>query len=124
MELVLEQTQQGTSHEVLVSTEGVEELKRIVRIKGEKKEAIHILRQKPVDIEKVAVSSRLRRLKPKCTIESRAKRSSINLVRAVRKRIILRVLRGILVILPEHPSDTKVFTVKMEIRLKPTSNKL
>ncbi|GKE11584.1 hypothetical protein Tco_1415135, partial [Tanacetum coccineum] len=33
MELVLEQTQQGTSYEVSVSTEGVEELKRIVRIK-------------------------------------------------------------------------------------------
>nr|GEU66353.1 hypothetical protein [Tanacetum cinerariifolium] len=41
MELVLEQTQQGTSHEVLVSTEGVEELKIIVRIKGVKKEAFH-----------------------------------------------------------------------------------
>nr|GEY81889.1 ribonuclease H-like domain-containing protein [Tanacetum cinerariifolium] len=31
----------GFSHEVSVSTEGVEELKRIVRIKGEKKEALH-----------------------------------------------------------------------------------
>ncbi|GJZ57474.1 retrovirus-related pol polyprotein from transposon TNT 1-94 [Tanacetum coccineum] len=31
----------GTSHEVSVSTEGVEEWKRIVRIKGEKKEALH-----------------------------------------------------------------------------------
>nr|GEV20450.1 retrovirus-related Pol polyprotein from transposon TNT 1-94 [Tanacetum cinerariifolium] len=41
MELVLEQSQQGTSHEVSVSTEGVEELKRIGRIKGEKKEALH-----------------------------------------------------------------------------------
>nr|GEW69561.1 retrovirus-related Pol polyprotein from transposon TNT 1-94 [Tanacetum cinerariifolium] len=41
MELVLEQTQQGTSHKILVSTEGVEELKRHVRIKGEKKEALH-----------------------------------------------------------------------------------
>ncbi|GJX05281.1 hypothetical protein Tco_0191197 [Tanacetum coccineum] len=29
-----------------------------------------------------------------------------------------------LVILPEHPSDTYVFTVKMEILLEPTSNKL
>ncbi|GJS90637.1 hypothetical protein Tco_0773273 [Tanacetum coccineum] len=44
MELVLEQTQQGSSYEVSVSTEGVEELKRIVRIKGEKKEAPHSLR--------------------------------------------------------------------------------
>ncbi|GJZ39573.1 hypothetical protein Tco_0586136 [Tanacetum coccineum] len=42
----------------------------------------------------------------------------------VKTRNILRVLRIILVILPEHQSDTKVFTVKMEILLEPTSNKL
>ncbi|GJX45668.1 hypothetical protein Tco_0262344 [Tanacetum coccineum] len=47
MELLLEQTQQGTSHEVSVSTKGVEELKRKVKIKGEKKEALLTLRQKP-----------------------------------------------------------------------------
>nr|GFA12284.1 hypothetical protein [Tanacetum cinerariifolium] len=41
MELELEQSQQGSSHEVSVSTEWVEELKRIVRIKGVKKEALH-----------------------------------------------------------------------------------
>ncbi|GJV18906.1 hypothetical protein Tco_1367926 [Tanacetum coccineum] len=46
MELVLEQTQQGTSHEVSVSTEGVEELKRKVKKKDEKKEALLTLRQK------------------------------------------------------------------------------
>ncbi|GJZ59359.1 retrovirus-related pol polyprotein from transposon TNT 1-94 [Tanacetum coccineum] len=46
MELVLEQTQQGTSYEVSVSAEGVEELKRKVKIKGEKKEALLIPRQK------------------------------------------------------------------------------
>ncbi|GJZ87272.1 reverse transcriptase domain-containing protein, partial [Tanacetum coccineum] len=51
MELVLEQTQQGTSYEVLVSAEVVEELQRIVRIKGEKKEALHTLRQKPEHAE-------------------------------------------------------------------------
>ncbi|GJZ72642.1 hypothetical protein Tco_0636788 [Tanacetum coccineum] len=44
MELVLEQTQQGTSYEVSISAEGVEELKRKVKIKGEKKEAILTLR--------------------------------------------------------------------------------
>ncbi|GJW76494.1 hypothetical protein Tco_0138176 [Tanacetum coccineum] len=71
MELVLEQTQQGTSYEVLVSAEGVEELKRKVKIKGEKKEALLTLRQKL-----------------------------------------------------EHQSDTQVITVKMEILLEPTSNKL
>ena len=36
----------------------------------------------------------------------------------------LRVLRIILVVLPEHPSDTKVFTMKMEILLERTSLKL
>ncbi|GJR90726.1 hypothetical protein Tco_0214737 [Tanacetum coccineum] len=35
------------SYEVSVSTEGVEELKRKVKIKGEKKEALLTLRQKP-----------------------------------------------------------------------------
>ncbi|GJZ12350.1 hypothetical protein Tco_0547580 [Tanacetum coccineum] len=82
MELVLEQTQQGTSYEVLVSTEGVEELKRKVKIKGEKKEALLTLRQKPdymhfyqlyhselVGIENVAVCSSLLSLKPKRTID-------------------------------------------------------
>ncbi|GJT88742.1 hypothetical protein Tco_1070459 [Tanacetum coccineum] len=37
MELVLEQTQQGTSYEVSVSAEGVKELKRKVKIKGERR---------------------------------------------------------------------------------------
>ncbi|GKD56544.1 hypothetical protein Tco_1289931 [Tanacetum coccineum] len=71
MELVVEQTQQVTSHEVSVSTGGVEELKRKVKIKGEKKEALLTLKQKP-----------------------------------------------------EHQSDTKVFTMTMEILLDLTSNKL
>nr|GEV53006.1 retrovirus-related Pol polyprotein from transposon TNT 1-94 [Tanacetum cinerariifolium] len=35
-----------------------------------------------------------------------------------------RVLRTILEILPEHLSDTHVFTMKMEILLEPTANKL
>ncbi|GKA76875.1 hypothetical protein Tco_0783336 [Tanacetum coccineum] len=46
-ELTLEQTQQGVSDEVLVSIKGVEELKRKVKIKGEKKKALFTLRQKP-----------------------------------------------------------------------------
>ncbi|GKB76917.1 hypothetical protein Tco_0943812 [Tanacetum coccineum] len=37
---------------------------------------------------------------------------------------ILRVLRIILVILPENQSDTKVFTMTIEILPEPTSNKL
>nr|GEU54246.1 hypothetical protein [Tanacetum cinerariifolium] len=68
IELTLEQSQQGASNDVLVSIEGVEELKRNVWIKGENKAALHY------------------------TLE--------------------------------HPSDTYVFTVKMEILLEPTSNKL
>ncbi|GJW36133.1 hypothetical protein Tco_0059053 [Tanacetum coccineum] len=51
MELVLEQTQQGICHEVSVSTEGVEELKGEVKIKGEKKEALLTLRQKPGNLD-------------------------------------------------------------------------
>nr|GEU73487.1 hypothetical protein [Tanacetum cinerariifolium] len=47
IELVLEQTQQDTSYEVSISAEGVEELKRKVKIKREKKEALLTLRQKP-----------------------------------------------------------------------------
>ncbi|GJS09639.1 hypothetical protein Tco_0366435 [Tanacetum coccineum] len=41
VELTLDQSQQGVSDDVLVSIEGVEELKRNVRIKGENKEALH-----------------------------------------------------------------------------------
>ncbi|GJX96136.1 retrovirus-related pol polyprotein from transposon TNT 1-94 [Tanacetum coccineum] len=41
IELTLEQSQQGVSNDVLVSIEGVEELKRNVWIKGEKNEALH-----------------------------------------------------------------------------------
>ncbi|GJZ40243.1 IST1-like protein [Tanacetum coccineum] len=80
----------------------------------------------------MAVSSSLRPLKPKCTIESRAKRLSINLVRTlfqytclshtVKTRIILRVLCIILVTFPEHPSDTKDY-IKMEMQ-KPLSSKV
>nr|GEX28356.1 hypothetical protein [Tanacetum cinerariifolium] len=51
MELVLEQTQQGSSYEVSVSAKGVEELKRKVKINGENKEALLTLRQKPVKME-------------------------------------------------------------------------
>ncbi|GJU44842.1 hypothetical protein Tco_1202108 [Tanacetum coccineum] len=46
-ELSLEQTQHGDNEDALVNIKGVEELKRIVRIKGVKKEALHTLRQKP-----------------------------------------------------------------------------
>nr|GEU89955.1 hypothetical protein [Tanacetum cinerariifolium] len=68
-------------------------------------------------------------------IESRAnKRSIINLIRIqsmyntccspYNNIWYKRVLRIFLENLPEHPSDTKVFTVNMEILLEPTLNKL
>nr|GEX53839.1 hypothetical protein [Tanacetum cinerariifolium] len=68
-------------------------------------------------------------------IEYRAnKRSIINLIgHSVKIRLLniikftgcnKRVLRSFLENLPEHPSDAKVFTMKMEILLEPTSNKL
>ncbi|GKG47488.1 hypothetical protein Tco_0506973 [Tanacetum coccineum] len=38
--------------------------------------------------------------------------------------MLTRVLRIIIVIVPEHASDTYVFTIKMEILLEPASNKL
>ncbi|GJS28474.1 hypothetical protein Tco_0489094 [Tanacetum coccineum] len=52
--------------------------------------AVSGLAEQP-ELRKVAVSSSLRLLEPKRTIESRAKRSSINLVRT------------------QHPSETMVF---------------
>nr|GEY88426.1 uncharacterized mitochondrial protein AtMg00810-like [Tanacetum cinerariifolium] len=58
----------GSSHEVSVSTEGVEELKRIVRIKGEKKEALHTT----LGRNRVAVRSSLQVPNNKCALtESR-----------------------------------------------------
>ncbi|GJV63382.1 hypothetical protein Tco_1474210 [Tanacetum coccineum] len=60
------------------------------------------------DIEKVALCSSLQLLKTKCA-------------RLIK---IIRVLRIILEVLPEHSSDTKVLTMKMEILLEPTSDKL
>ncbi|GJZ39795.1 retrovirus-related pol polyprotein from transposon TNT 1-94 [Tanacetum coccineum] len=70
-----------------------------------------------------------------CIIESRAKRSIQNLrsghipfqtlVELIRfTSCYQRVLRNLNVILPEHLSDTNVFTMKMEILLEPASNKL
>ncbi|GJV98750.1 transposase, Ptta/En/Spm, transposase, Tnp1/En/Spm-like protein [Tanacetum coccineum] len=43
---------------------------------------------------------------------------------AIVHKLLTRVLRIILVIVPEHPSDTYVLTMKMEIMLEPASNKL
>ncbi|GJY80641.1 hypothetical protein Tco_0493392 [Tanacetum coccineum] len=127
MELVPEQTQQGTSHEVSIVV--MDPVTQCTTLRSHSRSInrllFHFSRRfthfyrfsysELVDIEKAAISSSLRSLKPKCTIESRAKRSSINLIRtlfqytcrshAVKTKNILRVLRIILVVLPKHPSD-------------------
>nr|GEU31254.1 hypothetical protein [Tanacetum cinerariifolium] len=83
--LTLEQSQQGVSNDVLVSIEGVEELKRNVWIKGENKKALqYTLGRNRVNTYAIRFT----------------KMNS------------------------EHPSDTYVLTVKMELLLEPTSNKL
>ncbi|GJT08261.1 gag-pol polyprotein [Tanacetum coccineum] len=48
----------------------------------------------------------------------------ITMLRSTFHKLLTRVLRIILVIVPEHSSDTYVLTIKMEIVLEPTSNKL
>nr|GEZ05182.1 hypothetical protein [Tanacetum cinerariifolium] len=66
MELVPEQTQQGTSYEVSVSAEGVEELKRNVRIKGVMKEALHTLKAEignKADLEEQSLDDSFNNLK-------------------------------------------------------------
>nr|GEV47799.1 retrovirus-related Pol polyprotein from transposon TNT 1-94 [Tanacetum cinerariifolium] len=85
---------------------------------------------------RVAVCSSLRVLKIKCAqIESRANKRSMKISLGHNVKIHLlnitkftscnqRVLRIFLENLPEHLSDTKVFIMKMEILLEPTSNKL
>nr|GEW85965.1 hypothetical protein [Tanacetum cinerariifolium] len=95
------------------------------------------LEQTQQDIEKVTVRSSLRSPNNKSSlIESRANEINLNLTRTqsskvleashtVKSRNNLRVLRIILVIMPEHQSDIFViFTVMMEILLEPTSSKL
>nr|GEZ12563.1 copia protein [Tanacetum cinerariifolium] len=59
IELTLEQSQQGISNDVLVSIEGVEELKRNVWIKGEKEEALHILKAETGSIHMLSVFTKV-----------------------------------------------------------------
>nr|GEU69966.1 hypothetical protein [Tanacetum cinerariifolium] len=77
----------------------------------------------------------LRSLKPKHTLESRTKRSSklISLghysimlasLHTVKSKIDIKSPMHYPCGMPEHLSDTQVFTVKMEILLEPPSNKL
>ncbi|GJS97222.1 hypothetical protein Tco_0804190 [Tanacetum coccineum] len=101
-ELTLKQTQQDVSDEVLIVimdpvmqwTALPSHSRSLKRLLFHFSWILHTLlltsHSELFGIEKVAVCSSLRLLKPKCTIDN-----------------ILRVLRIILVILPEHQSDTK-----------------
>nr|GEU61860.1 hypothetical protein [Tanacetum cinerariifolium] len=101
IELTLEQSQQGVSNDVLVA---VSSSLRLLKPK------VHKLSLEPIR-DQIINLNRTQTMYNTCC-------SSYNNIWNQ------RVLRVILDILPEHPSDTKVFTVKMEILLKPTSNKL
>nr|GEZ77555.1 hypothetical protein [Tanacetum cinerariifolium] len=59
IELTLEQSQQGASNDVLVSIEGVEELKRNVWIKGKNKEALPTLKAKTRSIHMLSVFTKV-----------------------------------------------------------------
>nr|GEY93291.1 retrovirus-related Pol polyprotein from transposon TNT 1-94 [Tanacetum cinerariifolium] len=59
IELTLEQSQQGVSNDVLVSIEGVEELKRNVWIKGENKAALPTLKAETGSIHTLSIFTKL-----------------------------------------------------------------
>nr|GEY45335.1 hypothetical protein [Tanacetum cinerariifolium] len=59
IELMLEQSQQGVSNDVLVSIEGVEELKRNVWIKGENKAALPTLKAETGSIHMLSVFTKV-----------------------------------------------------------------
>nr|GEW55344.1 retrotransposon protein, putative, unclassified [Tanacetum cinerariifolium] len=95
------------------------------------------LEQTQQDIEKVAVRSSLRSPNNKSAlIKCRANEINLNLTRTQSSKLLetshtmksrnnLKVLRIILVIMPEHQSDIfMIFTMTMEILLEPTSSKL
>ncbi|GKC47317.1 hypothetical protein Tco_1065039 [Tanacetum coccineum] len=53
------------------------------------------------------------------------KRRSEEFIKVIERRLnIRRIFRNLESFVGEHPSDTYVFTMKMEILLEPTSNKL
>ncbi|GJT87412.1 hypothetical protein Tco_1069129 [Tanacetum coccineum] len=101
IQLVLEHTQQGTSNEVSVTTYAVKITWLIADIEDKYHGPSDKLRNpsKPLKIPQRILVSFL--------MEINAFLSSLSLC-----------------VLPEHPSDTKVLTMKMEILLEPTSNKL
>nr|GEW21497.1 hypothetical protein [Tanacetum cinerariifolium] len=59
IELKLEQSQQDVSNDVLISIEGVEELKRYVWIKGEKKKAFYTLKAETESIHMLLVFTKM-----------------------------------------------------------------
>nr|GEV40185.1 DNA helicase [Tanacetum cinerariifolium] len=101
IELTLEQSQQGVSNDVLVA---VSSSLRLLKLN------VHKLSLEPIR-DQIKNLIRTQSMYNTCC-------SSYN------NTWYQRVLRIFLEILPEHPSDTKVFTVKMEILLEPTPNKL
>nr|GEU31904.1 retrovirus-related Pol polyprotein from transposon TNT 1-94 [Tanacetum cinerariifolium] len=69
IELTLEQSQQGVSNDVLVSIEGVEELKRNVWIKGENKAALPTLKAETGSIHMLSVFTKVNYVKMEILLE-------------------------------------------------------
>nr|GEV79892.1 copia protein [Tanacetum cinerariifolium] len=102
IELTLEQSQQGVSNDVLVSIEGVEELKRNVWIKGENKAALHTLKEETGSIHMLSVFTKVN-----STIKDKTSWTSDALHN------------------PSQPFEfLSIETLKMEILLEPSSNKI
>ncbi|GJS89314.1 hypothetical protein Tco_0771950 [Tanacetum coccineum] len=101
-ELALEQTQQDVSYEVSGCIEGVEEL-----IMPTKTELALEQTQQDVSYEVSGCIEGVEELKRNVRIKG-VKKEALHTLRQK----------------PEHQSDTKVFTVTMEILPEPTSNKL
>ncbi|GKA27562.1 hypothetical protein Tco_0713730 [Tanacetum coccineum] len=127
-ELTLEQTQQGVSDEVLVSIEGVEELKRNVNIKGEKmKPSLHLGRNR-VNTHAIRNTKLLSGIEDSHHGPNDAMHNPSQPLKVSQKTLVsfLTEIKHISVdsLTPKHQSDTKVFTMTMEILPEPTSNKL
>nr|GEV46882.1 putative reverse transcriptase domain-containing protein [Tanacetum cinerariifolium] len=69
IKLSLEQSQQRVSNDVLVSIEGIEELKRNVWIKGEKKEALPTLTAETVSIHMLSIFTKVNSVKMEILLE-------------------------------------------------------
>nr|GEZ09881.1 hypothetical protein [Tanacetum cinerariifolium] len=69
IELTLEQSQQGVSNDVLLSIEGVEELKRNVWIKGENKPVLPTLKVETESIHMLSVFTKVNSVKMEILLE-------------------------------------------------------